>query len=305
MKTTILVTGIVAGSLLLASWLFANKKFSAPEVGDKKNEFENYWYDGKAEVCSYDLEQNRYGEIRKGDAVLIFVTEDFSRTKQVKLDRPELTPKDAVKIMKLNLSREFRTGIYPYHLLSSIFTTIEKPKTIKTSHSVQEWCGHTFLQFNRRDEAYAVKGNSYFEKEVETDTLLKTVLLEDEIWTLLRIDAKLIKQGAQGIIPSGITSRLIHEAPQIKNGEIIVHSEKNQKEGSAELEMIIGPRHLKIEYEKSFPYSILGWEEYTEESGKSLLVSKAKLKKKIKIPYWQLNHESHNGWRDSLLLRIK
>lgn len=305
MKTTTLVAGILAASLLLASWLFANKKISTRKVEGKKNAFETYWYDGKAEVCSYDLEQNRYGEIRKGDAILIFVTEDFSKTKQVKLDHPELTSEDAVKILKLNMTKEFRTGIYPYHLMSSVFTTVEKTKTIKTSHSVQEWCGHTFLQFNRKDDAYRVKGNSYFEKEVDTDTLLKSVLLEDEIWTLLRIDANLIKKGVQDIIPSGITSRLIHEAPQLKKGEISMNSEKNQNDSSSIVEMIIGTRHIKIEYEKTFPHSILGWEEYTKEGGKYSLVSRAKLKKKIKVPYWQLNHEADNGWRDSLLLSIK
>ncbi|HRD08208.1 MAG TPA: hypothetical protein PK037_11600 [Saprospiraceae bacterium] len=305
MKTTTLAAGIMAASLLLASWLFANKKISTRKVEGKKNAFETYWYDGKAEVCSYDLEQNRYGEIRKGDAILIFVTEDFSKTKQVKLDRPEMATKDAVKILKLNMSREFRTGIYPYHLMSSVFTTVEKPKTIKASYSVQEWCGHTFLQFSRRDDAYKVNGNSYFEKEVDTDTLLRSVLLEDEIWTLLRIDANLIKKGVQDIIPSGITSRLIHEAPQLKKGEIIMSSAINENEGTSFLEMVIGTRHLKIEYEKTFPHSILGWQEYSEDGGKHTLVSRAKLKKKVRIPYWQLNHEADNGWRDSLLLRIK
>jgi hypothetical protein len=48
--------------------------------------FKNYWYKGKAEVNSYNLLQSRYGEVREGKAMLLFVTEDFSKKKQVKLD---------------------------------------------------------------------------------------------------------------------------------------------------------------------------------------------------------------------------
>jgi hypothetical protein len=40
--------------------------------------FKDYWYAGEAEITSYELEQARYGEIRKGHAVLIYVTEEFS-----------------------------------------------------------------------------------------------------------------------------------------------------------------------------------------------------------------------------------
>ena len=46
----------------------------------------NYWYQGKAELSTYDVEQERYGEMRKAEQVNIFVTEDFSKSKQVKLD---------------------------------------------------------------------------------------------------------------------------------------------------------------------------------------------------------------------------
>ena len=51
-------------------------------------QFASYWYQGKAEINVFDLQQSRYGEVRAGKAVLIFVTEDFSKSKQVKLDAP-------------------------------------------------------------------------------------------------------------------------------------------------------------------------------------------------------------------------
>ena len=53
---------------------------------DLSEEFKNYWYSGEAEITSYELEQARYGEIRQGKAVLVFVTENFLPNIQVKAD---------------------------------------------------------------------------------------------------------------------------------------------------------------------------------------------------------------------------
>ncbi|MGB2691994.1 MAG: septum formation inhibitor Maf, partial [Thermodesulfobacteriota bacterium] len=50
---------------------------SSSSVVDSE-EFKAYWYDGKAEITSYKLEQARYGELHEGYAVMVFVTEDFS-----------------------------------------------------------------------------------------------------------------------------------------------------------------------------------------------------------------------------------
>ena len=65
-----------------------------PPVPADAQAFEAYWSRGLAELTSYQLEQSRYGEIHPGSAVLIFVTEDLSRSRQVKLDRPEKAGED-------------------------------------------------------------------------------------------------------------------------------------------------------------------------------------------------------------------
>ena len=44
----------------------------------RADDFWKHWGDGKAELDRYALTQPRYGELRQGTAVLIFVTEDFS-----------------------------------------------------------------------------------------------------------------------------------------------------------------------------------------------------------------------------------
>jgi hypothetical protein len=50
----------------------------AIQVKKSSDPFNEYWYQGKAEITSYDLQQARYGENREGSAVLVFVSEDFS-----------------------------------------------------------------------------------------------------------------------------------------------------------------------------------------------------------------------------------
>nr|MBC8451166.1 hypothetical protein [Planctomycetota bacterium] len=57
--------------------------------------------------------QARYGEVHAGQAVLIFVTEDLSRSKQVKLDSVAGAGDDRVPVLKLNLTKKFDTGVYP------------------------------------------------------------------------------------------------------------------------------------------------------------------------------------------------
>ena len=76
MKTKILLLFII---ILVIVSLFTG--FSSNRVESLKNtsDFSSYWYDGKAELTSYSLVQNRYGELHKGHAVMVYVSEDFSK----------------------------------------------------------------------------------------------------------------------------------------------------------------------------------------------------------------------------------
>ena len=101
------------------------------------DQFNDYWYNGTAELTRYKLEQGRYGELHEGDAVLIFVTEDFRSDTQVKYEGGDR--KNVAPILKLNFTKKFLTGVYPYSLMTSIFTPVDvNDKTIKVSTSVQE-----------------------------------------------------------------------------------------------------------------------------------------------------------------------
>ncbi|MEJ2003821.1 MAG: hypothetical protein P8X57_02400, partial [Cyclobacteriaceae bacterium] len=150
------------------------------------NQFKEYWFDGTAEITSFALEQSRYGEVREGHAVLIFVTEPFDPERQVKLDAPD---DEGINVMKLNFVRKFTTGIYPYSIMLSTFSPLAsygESGLLKETFSSHEWCGQVFSQLNNRDDGFSLNSYSYFEKEGDIHTVLPEVFTEDEIWTRLR-----------------------------------------------------------------------------------------------------------------------
>ena len=163
------------------------------------DEFKSYWYAGEAEITSYSLEQARYGELRKGTAALIFVTEDFNPKKQVKAD---VSGPDNVSVLKLNATKNFNTGIYPYSIMQSTFYPLSyQGHAIKVTSSMQEWCGHVYTQLNNRN-GFEVKSHSYFESESDQELNLEKHILENELWTQLRINPNALPTGEHLVIPS-------------------------------------------------------------------------------------------------------
>ena len=106
--------------------------------------FESHWQDGKAELDGYRYSVTRYGEKRRGTAVMVFVTEPFSESKAVKVDDPSVNPADTFEALKLNLIRDFQTGIYDYNTMVSLFVKSRDFSPVKISFSSAEWCGHVY-----------------------------------------------------------------------------------------------------------------------------------------------------------------
>ena len=77
-----------------------------------------------------------------------------------------------------NFTKKFATGIYPYSMMTSVYSPIEvgeNPKTLKVSTSAQEWCGHVYTQLNLKGSEYHVEGRSYEEIAATLDLPLGTV----------------------------------------------------------------------------------------------------------------------------------
>jgi hypothetical protein len=274
--------------------------------------FVKQWYAGKAELNSYSLEQTRYGEIRRGEAVLIFVTEDFSSDKLVKLDEPEKAG-DKVRIMKMNMTKNFVTGIYPYSMMLSVFTPVSKEgtsRTLKANCSSQEWCGHTFSQLALTGNDYSWQLHSYFEKESGQDKKLDAELLEDELWNRIRINPAHLPLGRHSLLPGLFWQRLAHIELQEEDAVMTLSEAKDFfiKDSSVQLYTIQYPtaqRTLKIYFQPSFPHQILGWQEtYPDGFGanKKMLTTKALLKKTIWLDYWKHNRLADSTYTDTLHL---
>ena len=249
------------------------------------NNFGAYWYQGEAEVNSYALQQSRYGEERSGDAVLVFVTEDFSKSKQVKLDYSGQAGGDKVSVLKLNAIRKFKTGIYDYSMMESVFTPVDLktyPHTFKTSTTAQDWCGHSFTQVNLQDKGYQVTEFSYFESEGDQTVKIGKVLLEDEIWTRLRINPSSIPEGQVEVLPAAFHSRLAHLKIEPKQARISI--QEGEEYSLLQLDYLHLERSLSIQFETAFPHKIISWKENNGRRG----ITTGKLKKTLKTAYWSL-----------------
>lgn len=256
--------------------------------------FKKYWYDGTAELTSYELEQARYGEIHKGKAVLIYVTEDFNPEKQVKADQQR---SNNVPVLKLNATKKFYTGIYPYSTMTSTFYPVSNNKhAIKVTASMQEWCGHIFTQLNNRTQ-FEIQSYSYFESESDQEFTTEKAILEDELWTKLRINPALLPTGTQQIIPAFEFLRMKH-AP-LKTYEATATMTASKTVSTYTIEYPKLDRKLSINFNSSFPHDILSWTTSYKSgygSNAKILTTKATKIKQLKTPYW-----SKNSVKDSIL----
>ncbi|WP_026838759.1 hypothetical protein [Gillisia sp. JM1] len=259
-------------------------------------EFKSYWFNGEAEITSYKLDQSRYGESREGTAVLIYVTEEFLREAQVKANAKS---DKTIPILKLNSTKKFNTGIYPYSIMQSTFYPLEgKSHALKISASIQEWCGHVYMQLNNRD-VFKINSHSYFEGEADQDLELSKTHLENEVWTQLRIDPELLPTGDISMIPSFEYLRLAHQEIKAYNALAEFY-----QDGDWSVYKISYPelkRNLKIYYSNIAPFKIEKWQEEIEVNGKLYTTTATKMNE-IKSDYWNKNSNKDLHLREQLNL---
>lgn len=262
---------------------------------DLSQAFNAYWYAGNAEITSYKLSQERYGQLREGTAVTIFVTEEFLPEKQVKADR---SSEENIPVLKLNRTKKFLTGIYPYSIMTSTFTPVTTTENaLKVTNSVQEWCGQVYMQLNNKSE-YQIKSYSYFENEGDQSLQLKKDWLEDEIWSLIRIHPEELPTGDIMMIPSFESIRLRHK--EIKAYTAFANLKQGDSISSYSLNYPNLQRELKIYFQSEFPYQIEKWEEINGASNTESLKTTATRLKTIKTAYWEQNNNKDVVIRDSL-----
>jgi len=291
-------------SLFLAVFLGILSVGAPLDARSARERFGRYWYQGKAELTRYELNQARYGEMHAGEAVLIFVTEPFLPDKQVKLEEGD--PSKGITVLKLNSVRKFFTGIYPYSLMTSTFTPVDfsRTRTLKVASSSQEWCGQTFTQVNFRNGRYEGALRSYFEAEGDREFDFGPAWLEDELWTRIRLAPETLPVGRVEVVPGLQYARLWHKEVRPEKAEATLRSDGRENVYSLDYSAI--SRRLAIRFQKDFPYRIVGWTETQPGAfdGSPLLTTKAVATASLQLDYWKRHNNADAHFRKELGLTM-
>ena len=304
----------------------ATETASPPAHTAEAPDFWGHWGDGKAEVIGYQLEYPRYGEIRQGTAVTIFVNEDFADSVGVKHEDPSRDRSRVYPAMKLNWIQDFPTGVYDYSLMTSVFSSLAEHRGRpagsigKVSFSSQEWCGHVYAQLLFNGVSADLTSHSYFDGEADQKRSFsnqKEGLPEDAVLLWARgLAGPKLAPGESREIPilrSLERSRLIHvdvdwqegtaarggssSTIQVPAGEFTVDrytltlpAAKAKKLYPVGRGAVTLPaRTWTIEVETEFPHRVVRW---SRDDG-----LKAEMIGKTRMPYWGMNR---NGYEAAL-----
>jgi len=263
-----------------------------------EGEFERHWYDGQAEVCGYRWRGSRYGAERAGEAVAIFVTEPFGEAEHVKVDRPEEYDGVALTVLKLNLVRDFQTGLYDYNTMVSCFARVEDFAPLKLSFSSAEWCGHVYEEIDVRPRGITLDVHSYFQDETAQTSLAPKAdgIIGEQLFVWLRgLRGHVLEPGATRTVPfltEAFERRLRHS--DAVWGEAVIARDA----ASASIQVPAGTfaaltyrvqasdgRASVVRIEEAYPHRLLGW---TWSRGSEVLDA-GELAGSRRMKYWELH----------------
>jgi len=270
--------------------------------------FDSYWYQGVGELNRYTLDQFRYGENHAGVAVWVFVTEDFLADRHVK---HEFGPSEnAVSVLKHNAWRHFYTGVYPY----SVFTTAFLPArdaagtALKVVCTVQEWCGTTFEQFNRRNDGWDVELRSYFQAEGDTSSRVEG-LLEDELPARIRRGPATLPTGEQQVVPAAHALRMLHreargERATISVADVAATPRGPERALAVTLRYTAFGREVTYYATPVFPWQIVAWTERDGRAPGAVGTTTGTLAASYLTDYWARHGTGDGAYREALGLTL-
>jgi hypothetical protein len=299
----------IASALLMVSAAWVSGKPANPVVPSEA--FLKYWKSGLAEISSYDILTDRYGEMRKAEGVLVFVYEEVNADTRIKVESGRTPKGKQVPVLKLNNVLKFNTGIYDYSVMTSVFAGLSGPgvrrpfQPQKVSFSSQEWCGHVYQQVLPTAAGLVSEIHSYFEAEGDAKATLPypegDVFYEDEMPILVReLDGPLMESGATRkiqLVPS-LWERRKRHVPLAFTPAVLA-------KGSSHVFRLQGkdvktvPWTLEFQgtaytyyVEAAAPRKLLAWKNNKGEKGE--------LKSSIRKTYWELNANKDEPLRKSL-----
>lgn len=284
-----------------------------PEAG-ASGEFWDHWGDGQAELSGYRMTISRYGEPREAELALILVTEPHDRRTWIKDD--EVESPDRVEVLKLNQHVEFLTGIYPYSVMTSLFSPVEdwggateeRFQPVRIVHGVQEWCGAYSHRIWPGPESFRSLRLSYFahegERLREVEAHRDRTLYEDALLVQLReLDGPFADGGDwEGLlVPELWRLRSGHGGTEPVPARITRHpgdsvhlagEEAAAPVPATRFELEAGDYHRTFWVEEEAPRRVLAWE--------TSLGDRAELLATERLAYWELNRPGDEAWREAL-----
>jgi hypothetical protein len=272
-------------------------------------EFEAHWYDGQAEVNGYRWRGARYGEPRTGEAVAIFVTEPLGAAEHVKVERPEQYRGEVLTVLKLNLVRDFQTGLYDYDTMVSAFARVEDFAPLRLSFTGTEWCGNVYEVLDVRPEGIELEIASYFQGESARRTLSAKPggIVGDQLFVWLR--------GLRGhVLAPGETRKLPYLTDpferRLRHGEAswgelaltrepapgIVKVPAGTFEAIAYRTTASDGRSGTVQIEAAYPHRLLAW--WWARGGEVL--DSGELTGSRRMKYWELHAEGQEALRAEL-----
>jgi hypothetical protein len=223
--------------------------------------------------------------------VLIYVTEDMDRRTWLKDDRGDLPAEQRVPVVKLNQVLKFRTGIYPYSVMTSVFAPVsgggERFSPAKISLSAQEWCGHVFHAIWPDGSRFRSELHSYFSSEGDATEEVEVdggALYEDALLIQFRELDGPFAGGADwsgALVPSLWGKRKDH-AP-LRPVAATLHRATAVREGVPVHRFVLSyPGTTRtFDVEQGAPHRILAWSGSDGEL--------ATLRRTARLAYWKLN----------------
>lgn len=265
------------------------------------SEFWDHWGDGKAELAGYKGEVSRYGELRDATVVLIYVTEPHDRRTWVKDD--SVDEEHRVNVLKLNRALKFQTGIYPYSVMTSVFSPVDdwggprfQPK--KISFTSQEWCGHVFQGIWPAAKRYLLETRSYFASEGDAKELVAVpegTLYQDALPIQLReLDGEFNNgENWEGkLVPSLWHTRKAHVDVRPVDATIERSEAKVDGEPVTRFVLTFDDTEVTYDIEQEEPHRLLRWK---HSNGGHL-----ELMKSTRLPYWKLNNPGDESYREEI-----
>lgn len=301
----------------LSAAVFTAVAALAPAAGAQVD-FDAHWHDGRAEIDGYRLSIVRYGQQRTGQAVMIFVTEPFSDSKRVKAEGPSPDPADTLDVLKLNLVRDFQTGIYDYNTMTSVFSRTDDFEPVKVSFSSAEWCGHVYEELLVEPDGISATLSSYFEDESSSEALPAPAhgVLEDNLFILLRgLRGPYLEPGESRqapLLPGSLQRRLRHRAIDWTTATIERLAEPERIGVPAgEFSTIVyvvttaDMRQGRFYIEEAPPHRIIKWQWAADRP--TLRPPEAaetgELTGTLRVQYWKLNANGQERYLEDLGLR--